>query len=82
MTFKPGNIVSHSEAQEWGAGKVLEVTINRVTIQFSDGISRKIAASHYTCLVPASESSYSPPADVVPAAVVRAPRKTAVKRKQ
>ncbi|MBI5656406.1 MAG: DUF3553 domain-containing protein [Geobacter sp.] len=61
MTFKPGNIVSHSEAQEWGAGKVLEVTINRVTIQFSDGISRKIAASHYTCLVPASESAYLPP---------------------
>lgn len=60
MTIKNGNIVSHSGALEWGAGKVLEVTATMATIQFSDGKSRKIAASHFNTLQPAASSSYVP----------------------
>jgi len=50
MTIKRGNLVSHAGAIEWGVGKVLEVTPLKATIQFSDGIIRKIASSHYTIL--------------------------------
>jgi len=61
MIIKAGNIVSHTGALEWGAGKVLEVTSSMATIEFSDGKSRKIAASHFTTLQPANADSYSPP---------------------
>lgn len=61
MTIKTGNIVSHAGALEWGAGKVLEVTASMATIQFSDGKSRKIAASHFTTLQPTATASYIPP---------------------
>ncbi len=66
MTIKEGNIVSHTGALEWGAGKVLEVTASMVTIQFSDGKNRKIAASHFSTLRPAAADSYSPPPEAVP----------------
>ena len=62
MIIKSGNVVSHSGAVEWGSGKVVEVTPCRATIQFSDGIMRKIASSHYFILQPADPSSYLPPA--------------------
>jgi len=75
MTIKAGNIVSHAGALEWGVGKVLEVTAAMATIQFSDGKNRKIAASHFTTLQPASSSSYLPPPDTKPAGKVsRAPK--------
>ncbi len=61
MTIKAGNIVSHAGALEWGVGKVLEVTDAMATIHFSDGKSRKIAASHFIILQPAAEASYTPP---------------------
>jgi len=66
MTIKNGSIVCHAAALEWGVGKVLEVTPSMATIQFSDGKSRKIAASHFTVLQPASAASYTPPPDVAP----------------
>jgi len=58
MKIKRGNIVSHTGVHEWGAGKVLEITDVKATIQFSDGIIRKIASSHYTILQPAAQSSF------------------------
>jgi len=50
MNIRRGNVVSHTGAHEWGVGTVLEVTPFKATIQFSDGIIRKIASSHYTTL--------------------------------
>jgi hypothetical protein len=58
MRIKRGNIVSHTGVHEWGVGKVLEITDVKATIQFSDGIIRKIASSHYTILQPAAQSSF------------------------
>lgn len=75
MVLKTGNIVSHSGALEWGAGKVLVVTSTLATIQFSDGKSRKIAASHFAILQPAPAASYTHPADAGPVVKpARAPR--------
>jgi len=82
MTIKRGNVVSHSGAIEWGAGKVMEVTPLRATIQFSDGIIRKIASSHYTILQPADSASYVSPVDSVPVPKVRAATKRVKKVKQ
>jgi len=75
MTIKVGNIVSHSGGLEWGSGKITEVTSNSVMIQFSDGKSRKIAASHFTILESAPPGSYSPPAEIQAETKTRAPRK-------
>jgi transcription elongation factor GreA-like protein len=75
MTIKTGNIVSHAGALEWGVGKVLEVNAAMATIHFSDGVSRKIASSHFTTLKPASVASYLPPPEKVQAKTIRAPRK-------
>lgn len=82
MTIKRGNVVSHAGAAEWGVGKVVEVTALKATIQFSDGIIRKIASSHYTILHPADPASYLSPADSVPVAKVRATTKRVKKVKQ
>ena len=57
MTIKRGIVVSHAGAIEWGVGKVVEVTAFKATIQFSDGIIRKIASSHYPILQPADPAS-------------------------
>jgi len=81
MIIKTGNIVSHSGALEWGAGKVLEVTAVMATIQFSDGKNRKIAASHFMTLRPAAAASFLPPPETAAAVkAVRAPR--TVKKKK
>jgi hypothetical protein len=82
MTIKRGNVVSHSGAIEWGVGKVVEVSAHKATIQFSDGIIRKIASSHYTILQPADSASFLPPADCVPVVKVRATAKREKKVKQ
>jgi len=81
MIIKRGNIVSHSGAVEWGVGKVMEVHALRATIQFSDGIIRKIAASHYTTLQPADPDSFVPIPDSIPVVKPRATtrKKIAVK---
>lgn len=82
MTIIAGNIVTHQGALEWGAGKVIEVSTAKATIEFSDGISRKIAASHFGILQPADKASYTPPpaAEAAPAKAKRAPR--AIKKKK
>ena len=76
MVIKTGKMVSHAGAMEWGVGKVTEVTPLRTTIQFSDGITRKISVSHYDSLQPADPASFVPIPDVVKVVKVRAtPRK-------
>jgi hypothetical protein len=82
MTIKRGTVVSHTGAIEWGVGKVVEVTPLRATIQFSDGIIRKIASSHYTILQPADPASFVPLPDNVPTEKVRATPKRQKKVKQ
>jgi transcription elongation factor GreA-like protein len=75
MGIKVGNIVSHTGALEWGAGKVMEITANSAMIQFSDGKNRKIAVSHFTTLQPAAPNSFLPPPEVlVEAKAARATR--------
>ena len=82
MTIKRGNVVSHAGAVEWGVGKVVEVTALKATIQFSDGIIRKIASSHYTILQPADPASFVQIPDSVPVAKVRATAKRVKKIKE
>lgn len=60
MSIKRGDVVSHSAAIGWGVGKVVEVTSIRMTIQFNDGITRKIACSHYASLLPAEANLFVP----------------------
>jgi len=72
MTIKRGKIVSHSGAIEWGVGKVLEVTPLKATIQFSDGIIRKIATSHFNILEAGDPASFVPIPESVPVVKVRA----------
>ena len=60
MTIVPGIVVKHQSAPQWGAGKVVEVTLTMATIEFSDGKSRKIAASHFGDLLPSDRSSWVP----------------------
>ena len=72
MVIKRGNVVSHSGAIEWGVGKVLEVADLKATIQFSDGITRKIASSHYSTLQPADPEYFVPLADGLPVVKVKA----------
>ena len=79
MTIKRGTVVSHSGALEWGIGKVVEVTPLRATILFSDGVTRKIASSHYTILQPADAASFVPLPDNIP---VEKPRATPRPRKK
>jgi transcription elongation factor GreA-like protein len=67
LKIKRGNVVSHTGAHEWGVGKVLEVTDSKATIQFSDGIIRKIASSHYPILQPAARASFVAQTGGVPA---------------
>ena len=79
MNIKIGNMVSHPGAMQWGVGKVVEMATFKATIQFSDGIIRKIASSHYTILEPGDAASFVPIPDAVPVVKVRAVRKKKVK---
>ena len=72
MIIKRGTVVSHSGAVQWGAGKVVEVSHLKATIQFSDGIIRKIASSHFMILQPADPASFVPIPDKIPGVKVRA----------
>lgn len=72
MIIKRGTLVSHTGATEWGVGKVVEVSPLKATIQFSDGIIRKIASSHYTTLQPGDPGLYVPIPVTVSGAKVRA----------
>jgi len=78
MSIKRGNVVSHPGAVQWGIGKVMEVSAFNATIQFSDGIIRKIASSHYMILQPADSASF-----ISPVAGVIVPKiRTAAKREK
>ena len=66
MIVKRGSVVSHKVAQEWGIGKVTEVTELRATIRFNDGMIRKITASHFRNLQPADPACYRPKVDKLP----------------
>ena len=80
MIVKRGCVVSHTVAQEWGVGKVVEVNDVRATIQFNDGMIRKITSSHYMNLQPADPASYLPPCEKLPVAKVKAVRVAAPKK--
>jgi hypothetical protein len=82
MIIKRGTVVSHTGAIEWGVGKIMEVAAHRATIQFSDGIIRKIASSHYTILQPGDPASFVPLPESVPVVKVRATPKRTKKLKQ
>lgn len=82
MIIKRGNVVNHTGAVEWGVGKVVEVSALKATIQFSDGITRKIASSHYTILQPADPTAFVDIPDSVPTAKVRVAAKRTKKVKQ
>ncbi len=82
MIIKRGTIVSHAGAIEWGVGKVVEVFPFKATIQFSDGITRKIASSHYTILQPGDPDSFVPIPASVPGVKVRATPKRLKKTKE
>ncbi|HBA71874.1 MAG: DUF3553 domain-containing protein [Geobacteraceae bacterium GWC2_55_20] len=82
MIIKRGTVVNHSGAVEWGVGKVMEVNALKATIQFSDGITRKIASSHYTILQPGDPAAFVDIPDSVPAAKVRVAAKRTKKVKQ
>lgn len=58
MTIKTGAVVIHPGAVAWGVGKITEVSAHKATIQFSDGIIRKIASSHYSSLQPGDPSAF------------------------
>ena len=81
-TIKRGNLVSHSGAIEWGVGKVVEVTALRATIQFSDGIIRKIASSHYTILQPGDPAAFVPIPEKIKVVKVRATPKPRLKKEK
>lgn len=82
MIIKRGRVVSHAGAIEWGAGKVIEVAPLKATIQFSDGIIRKIASSHYAILQPADAAAFVPIPDSVPNVKARTTPKRQKKIKQ
>lgn len=82
MSIRKGDVVSHSTAVEWGVGKVVEVTAQRVSVQFHDGTTRKIASSHFTSLLPADPGSYLPVAPLVPKAAPKAGAKKTASKKQ
>lgn len=82
MTIKRGTVVSNSKALEWGVGKVMEVSAFKATIQFSDGIIRKIASSHYTVLQPADPAFFVPIPEIVPVEAAKAAPKRKKKVKQ
>jgi hypothetical protein len=79
MKLQTGIIVSHSSAPQWGAGKVMEITQDKVAILFSDGETRKITASFLGALVPADPSTYLEPVKKVAAQRVKKTATTASK---
>jgi len=66
MNLKPGIIISHSSAPQWGSGRVLDVAADKVTILFSDGEIRKIKGSHLDSLQPADPESFQEPVKTAP----------------
>ena len=82
MVIKTGTVVSHPGATEWGVGKVVEMAALKATIQFSDGIIRKIASSHYSKLQPADPASFVQAQENIPAEKTKVVAKRQKKIKQ
>lgn len=82
MIIKTGAVVIHPEAVAWGVGKITEVSALKATIQFSDGIIRKIASSHYANLRPGDPSDFVALVESAPAVKVRATPKRTKKAKE
>ncbi len=80
MIIKRGTVLSHVGATQWGVGKVVEVNSLKATIQFSDGIIRKIASTHYATLQPADPAGFVAIPDNV--ATVKKVRVTVKKEKK
>jgi hypothetical protein len=76
MIIKTGAVVIHPGAAAWGVGKITEVAALKATIQFSDGIIRKIASSHYASLRPGDPADFVALAESAPTEKTR----TAVKK--
>jgi hypothetical protein len=81
MNIKKGVLVSHPGVDSWGVGKVMEVSLLKATIQFSDGITRMIASSHYNILQPAEPGSFIPTPDSIAPVKTKAPVKRVKKVK-
>ena len=82
MKCKPGMIVSHSTAPQWGSGRVLEVAADKVTIIFSDGETRKIKESHLDSLQPADPETFQEPVRKAPQQRIKKTAATASKPRQ
>jgi len=82
MIIKAGTVVCHPGATAWGVGKVMEIAALKATIQFSDGVIRKIASSHYTALQPGDPAAFVPTAESLPVEKVRAAPKRLKKVKE
>lgn len=72
MIIKTGVVVFHSGAAAWGVGKITEVDALKATIQFSDGVIRKIASSHYTCLQAGDPADFVALEESIPTEKLRA----------
>lgn len=82
MLLKPGVIIAHSTAPQWGSGRVLDVAADKVTILFSDGETRKIKESHLDSLQPAAPESFQEPVKKTPLRAVRKTTATTSKSRQ
>lgn len=69
MVIKRGCIVVHGGMQQWGTGKVVEIADFNATIQFSDGVTRKIASSHYHVLVAGDPTMFVASEPAAPVAI-------------
>jgi hypothetical protein len=82
MIIKTGTVVYHPGATAWGVGKVMEIAALKATIQFSDGVIRKIASSHYATLQPGDPAAFVPVTESLPVEKVRAAPKRLKKVKE
>jgi len=82
MIIKTGAVVIHPGATAWGVGKITEVSALKATIQFSDGVIRKIASSHYASLQPGDPSDFVALQESTPVEKVRATPKRTKKAKE
>jgi hypothetical protein len=82
MIIKTGAVVIHPGATAWGVGKITEVAALKATIQFSDGIVRKIASSHYASLRPGDPADFVALVESTATEKVRATPKRAKKVKE
>ena len=82
MIIKTGAVVIHPGATAWGVGKITEVAALKATIQFSDGIIRKIASSHFASLQPGDPAAFVALAETAPVEKARTVSKRAKKLKE